>query len=209
MSHATEPASGSAPGLSQAAKLSIVGAALFACTLVIVDNFWRYHGGPTSEELAARAREQQAQTEAFGKRPANVLWKQQIVDNNISAHTQFLADLEAAVAPQPVSRCTPATRRMLRSAIVNYAAGRAGAVKLAAREPIARDLSLDKAWQTEADAQALADAQSLMSQGYLVATEFESWSDDEDAILPLPKGVSSVCTRPIDAADPADDSGTR
>jgi hypothetical protein len=203
----TEPADGRPPALSRATKLWIVAAVLFGCTLVIGDNVFRDHGGPTAEELATRARETaQTRVEALANQPGNIVWRKQTAENMVGAHTLQLARLNEAVGPQLASRCTPEIRRALRSALEDYVESRANAVRLAIHEPIAKDLDLDKIWQTDEDAKALADARSLLNQGYLVASEFESWSDDEDAILPLPNGVPSACSRPIDADDPVGNS---
>lgn len=207
MASLTEPADGRPPALSRATKLWIVAAVLFGCTLVIGDNVFRDHGGPTAEELATRARETaQTRVEALANQPGNIVWRKQTAENMVGAHTLQLARLNEAVGPQLASRCTPEIRRALRSALEDYVESRANAVRLAIHEPIAKDLDLDKIWQTDEDAKALADARSLLNQGYLVASEFESWSDDEDAILPLPKGVPSACSRPIDADDPVGNS---
>ena len=207
MASLTEPADGRPPALSRATKLWIVAAVLFGCTLVIGDNVFRDHGGPTAEELATRARETaQTRVEALANQPGNIVWRKQTAENMVGAHTLQLARLNEAVGPQLASRCTPEIRRALRSALEDYVESRANAVRLAIHEPIAKDLDLDKIWQTDEDAKALADARSLLNQGYLVASEFESWSDDEDAILPLPNGVPSACSRPIDADDPVGNS---
>jgi len=198
----TEPAGGRLPAISRATKLCIVAAVLVGCTLVIGDNFRRYHGGPTKEELAAQAHETaQTRVEELANQPGSIVWRKRTAENMAGAHTLQLARLNEAVGPQPASRCTPEIRRALRSALEDYVGSRANAIRLSIHEPIAKDLNLDKIWETDDDAKALADARWLLNQGYLVASEFESWSDDEDAILPLPKGVASACSRPIDAVD--------
>lgn len=202
MANFTEPADGRRPALSRANKLYIVAAVLVGCTLIIGDNFRRYHGGPTTEELATQARETaQTRVEKLANQPGNIVWRKQTAENMAGAHTLQLARLNEAVGPQLASRCTPEIRRALRSALEDYVGSRANAIRLSIHEPIAKDLNLDKIWETDDDAKALADARLLLNQGYLVASEFESWSDDEDAILPLPKGVASACSRPIDAVD--------
>ena len=207
MANFTEPADGRLPALSRATKLWIIAAVLLGCTLVIGVSVFRDLGGPTAEELAARARETaQTRVEALANQPGNIVWRKQTAENMVGAHTLALARLNEALGPQPASRCTPEIRRTLRWTLENYVESRANAVRLSIHEPIAKDLGLDKIWETDEDAKALADARSLLNQGYLVASEFESWSDDEDTILPLPRGVASACSRPIDAVDPVANS---
>ena len=205
MANFTEPTGARLPVISRATKLCIVAAALVGCALVIGDNFRRYHGGPTAEELAAQARtNKEARIEDLMKQPGNVVWRKQTTANNIAAHDRSLADLRAAVGPQVAMRCKPAIRRAFRSAVENYVSARAFANKETATEPIARDLGLDKVWQTDDDAQALADARALMNQGYLVASEFTAWTDDEAAIMPLTIDAVSACALPIETVEPGD-----
>lgn len=171
------------------AKLTLLAVLFVSATAAIVHDVAVYHGTPSEAEKAEaeRMRPQLARNTAVTR------------DAIAYDHDNNLAELQKELAPQAESRCQGFHRRRLRNAVERYVDGRLSAWREAARNPLLA--GVEKLYDTPDDKEALRDAHDLLNQGFLLASDFPTWTEGENAIFPLPVGVSSICSRAMEDAE--------
>ncbi len=158
-------------------------------SLVILDNFARFHGVTYEVEAAEAARQRlESAQAAFAERTAKA---------NARLHKGDLALLLSAIEPNPDPRCTVGNRSRLRDAVARYVTDRAQAVALSKGRPELAEV--ESVWRTPVDDGALEDARDLITRGFLLPSDFDDWPETNNAVMTLPARVLSQCGGTIDA----------
>lgn len=173
-------------------KRKIVTVGLVACAIAVAGGFWRQRNAPdvdvgfmfpeTPEHAGKRLAEERARQEAWLAR-TRVRIKQ---DHEVS-----LRSLTNAEQMADANRCDAARRSELRSSIYAYAMRRTSAYHNAPNEELVDEVA--QTWDTLADREAIAIAVDLMNWGYVLLSDFQSWTAEYSTIFSVQQDSLPAC----------------
>ncbi len=178
-------------------RSKIVAAGLVACAIALAGGVWRQRNAPdvdvgfmfpeTQEHALNGLAEERARQDAWLVRTR--AWIKQ--DHEVS-----LRDLTNAERAPDANQCDRSRRSELRSSIYAYAMRRTGAYHNASNEGLVNEAA--ETWDTLADREAIAIAVDLMNRGYVLASDFQSWTAEYSMIFPVRQGSLPACPERLD-----------
>ena len=165
-------------------KLGIVATVLVVCAISIAWSVWRHRNAPfvdvsfmfpeTREHVAKRLADENVRQNAWLMRTL----ARMKADHKVSL--QGLTDIEQL---QGVDWCDRKRRQEFRSSVHVYAVRRVNAYRNAPNEGLVDDVAAT--WETLADSEAVAVAVDRMNRGYVLPSDFQSWTADYPTIYQI------------------------
>jgi hypothetical protein len=183
--------------MRQTDKRKIVAAGLVACAIAVAGGVWRRRNAPNvdvgfmfpepPEHAGKRLADERARQDAWLVRTRASIKR----DHEVS-----LRDLTNAEQVGGATRCDAAHRSELRASISAYAMRRTSAFHNAPNEGLVNEVA--QMWDTLADREAIAIALDLMNRGYVVRSEFQSWTAEYSTIFPARQDSLPACAGRLD-----------
>jgi hypothetical protein len=181
--------------LTDRRKIVVVG--LVACAIAIAGGAWRHRNAPNvdvgfmfpepPEHAEKRLADERARQDAWLARTRASIKR----DHEVS-----LRDLTNAERVGDGARCDAGRRSELRSSISAYAMRRTGAYRNAPNEGLVNEVA--QTWDTLADREAIAIAVDLMNRGYVLLSDFQSWTAEYSTIFPVRQDSLPACAGRLD-----------
>jgi len=175
----------------------IVAAGVVACAIAVAGGMWRHRNAPdvdvgfmfpeAPEHAEKRLADERARQDAWLSRTRVSIKR----DHEVS-----LRDLTNAEQAPDARRCDAARRSALKASIYAYAMRRTSAYHNAPNEGLVNEVA--QTWDTLADRQAIAIAIDLMNRGYVLSSDFQSWTAEYSAIFPVQPDALPACAGPLD-----------
>jgi hypothetical protein len=175
----------------------IVAAGLVARAIAVAGGVWRHRNAPDVDvgfmfpETRAHALERLAQ-----ERVRQDAWLVRTRAWIKQDHEVSLRDLTNAVRAPDANPCDAVRRSELRSSIYAYAMRRTSAYHNAPNEGLVSEVA--ETWDTLADREAIAITVDLMNRGYVLPSDFQSWTAEYSMIFPVRQGSLPACPERLD-----------